>query len=197
MDELLAHLNDTHMVPEWAHWVGGPNMGPFHGASEAWVHLETGTHVMLCWIPDGEGVPHFAQGMVMEVQVVDADNRAEPADATHRVALRDFSLIQQTLTPGAHILEAVNEGAEPHEIIIVRFHEGGDFESFMAAFSPNATGPPPADFVAGTTGIHPGDRQLVPLTVEPGRYGYICFLEEPESGAPHFALGMMVEFDVV
>jgi hypothetical protein len=35
-----------------------------------------------------------------------------------------------------------------------------------------------------------------PRTFALGNYALVCFVEEPNTGAPHFALGMIHEFTV-
>jgi hypothetical protein len=34
------------------------------------------------------------------------------------------------------------------------------------------------------------------FNVTPGNYAFLCFVEDPDTGAPHFALGMLEEFSI-
>lgn len=196
MADLLSHLAETHAAPDWASAVGGPNPPVPGGRSEAWVHLEAGEHAMVCMIPDRDGTPHFAHGMAKAVRVVPDDGDAAPPESSLAVTLSDFAFATEPWTSGEHVVEVANEGSEAHELALVRYHEGAGFDALLAAFAPNATAPPPVDFLGGVSGIDSGQSQLFPVDLTPGQYGFVCFLESPTAGAPHFALGMHEEFTV-
>ena len=54
----------------------------------------------------------------------------------------------------------------------------------MIRLAPNATA---MDFVgAGKFNFN----------VTPGNYAFLCFVEDPDTEAPHFALGMLEEFSI-
>ena len=48
----------------------------------------------------------------------------------------------------------------------------------------------------GATGIDPGRQASMHLDLEPGRYGLLCFLADPVTGAPHFSRGMWMDIEV-
>jgi hypothetical protein len=118
---------------------------------------------------------------------------AEPkSDVT--VALADFSLsVGGTVAPGERTLRFDNNGSQPHEAYLVKLNEGVTADDYLNA-APGT--PPPAAGLGGITAIAPGDHQFIMADLEPGNYAMFCFLTDPKSHAPHFALGMMTEFEV-
>lgn len=69
MADLLATLAPGYTGPEAATTIGGSGaLSP--GADNYWpVTLEPGTYVVLCFVPDATGAPHFMQGMAQEITV--------------------------------------------------------------------------------------------------------------------------------
>jgi hypothetical protein len=195
-EDLVEALAGNHSIPDFAISVGGPNYASGGGMSSAYVLLEEGEHALLCVIPDREGVPHFVHGMAMTVTVTDEGNDAEPAAATLDVSLDDFRFEKGAWAAGEHIVRARNIGMQHHEAVVLRYHEGGNFSEVLRAFSPEGTGPPPADFVAGTSGFDAGAEIRFVLRLEPGEYALVCFLEDSATNLPHFALGMQQDFTV-
>jgi|TARA_B100000315_G_C14144924_1_gene393051 hypothetical protein len=58
-------------------------------------------------------------------------------------------------------------------------------------------GPPPFEFVGGLQATMPGETGWgAVLDLAPGDYALVCFVEDPETGAPHAALGMTSSFTV-
>jgi hypothetical protein len=50
--------------------------------------------------------------------------------------------------------------------------------------------------VGGAAVANPGESQTFGIHLRPGTYFAMCFVEDPKSGAPHFAMGMMKRFTV-
>ena len=90
----------------------------------------------------------------------------------------------------------VNEGAQAHEVVLVKLAPAAKAKDFIAAFEPGAGGPPPGRPLGGIVGIERGARGLFTAQFDPGQYALICFFPDPKTGAPHFAQGMTWEFDV-
>ena len=61
---------------------------------------------------------------------------------------------------------------------------------------PEAAGPPPFTAVVGIAPMAPGVTNYAELELEAGDHFAICFIPDFESGAPHFALGMIMPFTV-
>ena len=188
-------FSPTLMIP-----VGGPvAVAPAQQAS-TFVDLAEGTYVFLCNIPDAQGVPHVKLGQMATLEVEAAAEGAAAAaapEASSSIGLGDFAFtVDESLTAGAHVLEVTNNGAQPHEAVLMKLNEGATAAEVAAAFAPGASGPPPAMPVGGVAPIAPGAAQRFPADLSAGRYALLCFLPDPESQKPHVELGMMAEFDV-
>lgn len=211
----LVRLDEGHTVeefgqalssgalPSWATEVGGPNTGTPGIAPEtsAYVDLEPGTYVVMCVIPDAEGTPHVAHGMLDGITVEDHEHDHGPPPApTVDAELADFRFeMPDTLPAGEHTFRVSNDGAQPHELVLIQLMGNATPEDFLAwAKDPaNATGPPPAKMVGGITGIESGMAQSFNATLEPGRYAVLCFLPDIHGDhAPHVTKGMIDEFTV-
>jgi hypothetical protein len=57
-------------------------------------------------------------------------------------------------------------------------------------------GAPPGQGRGGFQAIKSGGGGVFTTDFAPGNYALVCFVEEPNTGAPHFALGMIHEFTV-
>lgn len=68
---------------------------------------------------------------------------------------------------------------------------------FVGAFAPDAPpGPPPGEALGGFQSVVPGGSGTFRIDFTPGNYAFLCFGEDPNTGAPHFALGMVEEFSI-
>jgi hypothetical protein len=93
---------------------------------------------------------------------------------------------------------ATNVGQEEHEILVLRLDTNKDLGGIVEdiAQSESEDFPPGIDFVTFGGVLRPGQSTNVILTdLEPGRYGFICFLPSPD-GTPHAFLGMINDFTV-
>lgn len=211
----LVRLDEGHTVeafgeaiasgglPSWATEVGGPNTGTPGIAPEtsAFVDLEPGTHVVICVIPDADGTPHVAHGMLKTITVEAHEHAHGPPPApTVEAELSDFSFeMPDTLPAGEHSFQIHNAGGQPHEFTLIQLMGNATPQDFLAwaGDQANATGPPPATLLGGITGIEHGMQQTFNATLEPGRYAVICFLPDVHGDhAPHFTKGMLDEFTV-
>lgn len=195
--DLLGALAN-HTEPEWAIHSGGPNPAKPGGPARATVNLATGSYVLVCVIPDREGIPHFMHGMMREITVKDefGEGAAEPsADLT--LTLSDFEFqLESAPSAGTQWVRVVNEGPQPHEVGFAKLDEGATPMDLIVAFGPNATGPPPGRFVGGISAIAAGQTAYFEAPFEPGDYAFLCFVTDPASGMPHFAMGMVHSFTV-
>jgi hypothetical protein len=111
------------------------------------------------------------------------------------ISQSDFHFdVSGSLTPGTHMIRIENAGGQQHEAVLVKLKEGATAEDYLSA-APGTT-PPLAVHLGGITGILPRKRNFVSADLETGNYALYCFLTDPASGKPHFALGMMQEFTV-
>jgi hypothetical protein len=135
--------------------VGGPgSIGPGR-ASTAVLDLEAGDYVVVCLVPDADGVPHLAKGMVLPVTV--AEGSATPAAgvaapvAELTLRLEDFAFadLPETVPSGSKIWEVVNSGQQLHEVVIYQMALGVTQAQIEAIFGIAADGGAAASPMAG------------------------------------------------
>ena len=110
----------------------------------------------------------------------------------------EFDADSEALKSGDFALHATNIGEQVHEVVLVQLPAEGTIEDLLEddSFEPEPI------FVK--FGYGPGDESDValPAPLEPGRYGFVCFLPDtsegvsPEEATPHAFLGMTAEFIV-
>jgi hypothetical protein len=109
--------------------------------------------------------------------------------------------IPDTVPAGVLALTFDNQGEELHEIALVRINDGVTQSLQELVALPEEEAMSMVAF-AGAGFAEPGEADTVLLTLEPGRYGAVCFIPEGTthdtegSGPPHAALGMLAEFTV-
>ncbi len=199
--------------------VGGPNVGPGHQASVA-MNLEAGQYLLICAIPNDEGIPHFALGMQAVLNVTDRTGDGTPpeADATVNLVEMAFEGLPTDATAGTHVWEVADTGTQLHELVILQLAEGVTIDQAIQIFSeppPSASpvaspvvdqavaspaaGPPPGPpfaAIGGVAPLSPGESNYAVLDLAVGDYIAICFVPDAETGAPHFAMGMIAGFSV-
>jgi uncharacterized cupredoxin-like copper-binding protein len=166
----------------------------------ATVHLDKpGTYLELCLIPNAEGVPHLALGMIKPFEVVAATAMTEVPKTDLVVDMLDFAFtIPGELSAGQQTWEVVNHGEQPHELVLGKIAEGKTLEDVMSYLTTDDVGPDaPFTPIGGTPGLSTLHSQFVSFDLTPGEYVTLCFFPDPESGKPHIALGMVSHFTVV
>jgi hypothetical protein len=184
--------------PAWAKFVGGPNAVVPGGQSEATMNLVEGDYLLICIIPNKDGVPHVALGMEKPLAVRGGkiSTVSEPKAAL-TITQADFRFVlSQPVTAGSHMIRVNNEGTQPHEVVLVKLVPGVSAKDFAAAAEQGGSGLPPGQPIGGVVGLERGDHAFFRARFEPGRYGLVCFFPDPVTGKPHFAQGMTVDFDV-
>lgn len=174
--------------------------------------LDPGTYAVVCVIPDAQGVPHVAHGMMSMLEVTEGAGTApDPvADGTITLVEMAFEGLPAEVPAGSHVWEVVNGGTQLHEMAIYQLAPGVPAAAIIAsitappaspeaigpAATPEAAGPPP--FVAGTGAapMSPGATNYVEFDAQPGEYLVACFVPDAESGMPHAMMGMIGAFTV-
>jgi hypothetical protein len=163
------------------------------------VNLAPGSYGMISFGEEESGPPDVAQGMVKGITVTAAPATqvvlSQP-DAT--IALLDFGYTVSALRAGEQLIELRNTGAEDHEAVFLRLHEGKTIEDARALLAlPEEQQDQQVDTLGTYAGgMSAGAGQTVYMDQEfaPGRYALICFLPSPANGgAPHYELGMLRE----
>lgn len=184
---------------------GGPNVGPGRSSSVV-AYLDPGNYVAVCVIPDPEGVPHAAHGMVAPLEVTDggADGEAPETDGSISLVDMAFEGLPEGVPAGAQTWEVTNNGEQLHEILVLQLAEGLDLGGVMGILTaePGATpeggapAGPPFEAIGGTAPMSPGATNYLELDLQPGTHVAICFIPDAETGMPHFLMGMIAEFNV-
>lgn len=197
-DFLAAVKADPEHSPSWVQHVGGPNAILPGQESAATMTLTEGDYLLVCYIPDKQGVPHVALGMHKAVTVTPGrSNVAAEPKADVRITLADYRFDLSTpIVAGRHTIQVLNRGTQPHEVVLLKLEGQASAKDVAAAFEPGASGPPPGAPVGGVVGIEKGGQAYFTAEFKPGRYGLICFFPDPTTGKPHFAHGMTSEFTV-
>jgi uncharacterized cupredoxin-like copper-binding protein len=199
-DFAAAAKSDPRRLPTWSRLVGGPNGVVAGERTSTLQFLNPGDYVLVCWLPDAAGTPHFTLGMTKSITVLAgaAKSEAEPVpDIT--ITLEDFEYtLSKAITAGRHTVRVVNNGQQVHETLVVQLPSKGTIKAFGAALVPGKppSAMPPGKPVGGVVGLAPGDAAVFQMAFMPGRYGLLCLFPDHDTGQPHFEKGMAMEFDV-
>jgi hypothetical protein len=198
--DFTAAMKNPGPPPAWLRWVGGPNAPAPSGVDTAVVYLTLtpGNYLMICVIPDSTGMPHFAYGMVRPLTVTASAARpaAEPqADVVIHLKDYDFA-ITGTLTAGPHNVRIVNDGPQPHEILIAAMAPGKRAGDLVKWIDAGMRGMPPAKPIGGATALAAGEHQTLVLDLAAGDYGLYCFVGDAKDGKEHVRHGMIKDVRV-
>lgn len=201
IEEMTALLTDPEVTvpPDWyytVHSAGGASAQP--GASRRFVVDLAEGRYMVHW-------DNVVPGLSAHELVVTGDMPADlpQVDADMSIEMLEMSFnLEGALTSGEHILEVTNVGAQPHFAEFMGVPDGTtvqDFVDLMASFAAGPDATPVetslsiADISPGfMTGVlSPGVTMWAELSLDPGTYLLVCFVPDPETGAPHAMLGMV------
>nr|MBP8292526.1 hypothetical protein [Caldilineaceae bacterium] len=165
------------------------------------IDLTPGAYTHFSFSEDENGKPHATKGMVATLTVTErGDSAATPPAADLRMQLVDFNfIIEGEPAAGPQVVEIVNTGLEPHEVVLLRLAVGASMQDVMASMmaGENAEGAPPFEFSGGAGPMAAGMTAWYEADLPSGEYGIICFLPSPvNEGAPHFMLGMAQQVSV-
>jgi uncharacterized cupredoxin-like copper-binding protein len=179
-------------------FAGGPGVIPPGQSQQVDVELKPGHYFLLCLVPDADGIPHLAKGMLapMEVVAPTAQTSASEPKSDGTVRLLDFSFVLPSeIKAGRHIWKVSNEGEQPHELALIKLADGKTMQD-VAAFMQTPSGPPPWVDAGGFQAIDPGESAWVDLDLQPGNYVALCHVPDPTSGKAHEEMGMVLPFSV-
>ncbi len=131
---------DENPLAEFADFIGPPGgfMSPGESADITVPNLGAGTYAFVCFIPsEGDGVPHFAKGMIGQMEVIEGTPPPAPAaDATYRVAPGRAIEGPATLSAGRHTLRIdAAAGSDQLEPGLARLNPGTTFTQLDTALS--------------------------------------------------------------
>ncbi|HYI25186.1 MAG TPA: hypothetical protein VD767_07240 [Thermomicrobiales bacterium] len=215
-DQFMAGLmaGDLAALGDLGASYGGP-MANAGSQGSVIASLDAGTYAVVCLIPDEQGVPHVAHGMVAMLQVSEgASTASDPvADGTITLVEMAFDGLPAEVPAGTYTWQVVNGGAQLHEMALLQLVPGVPAEAVIAgitagpeeaaasppavpAASPEASGPPPFVSLTGAAPMSPGATNYVEFDAQPGEYVVVCFVPDVETGMPHAMMGMIASFTV-
>lgn len=213
---MFLKLNDGVTVDEFDEALESPDLGAIFskatslGGPEVDAGLQAsvildlipGQYVVFCLIPDAENTPHYMHGMHVPLEVTEVVERPAPIpDANVQLIDFGFGDMPMETTAGTHIWEVTNNGEQIHEFLVMRQAEGVTYDEIVAELqtppgTPTPAGPPSHWIIGGAAPMTPGQTNYSILELEAGDYFTICFIPDPATGAPHFALGMIMPVTV-
>jgi hypothetical protein len=214
LESTLSSGTVVEETPDWfwtADFLGNADRATTEQPSIALVGIEPGRYLV------GDPyrpVTEFAQFSVAAPALA-ATNLPEP-DLSIELFEMGFSLPEK-LEGGPQLWQVTNTGGMLHEIAIFPVPAGATPEQVQAAVSAELAaefGGDPAEtraaidalgedwvgfssnLVAGVGVLSPQAATLAQFDLEPGTYGAVCFIPEPNSGMAHLMLGMTDVFEV-
>jgi hypothetical protein len=165
----------------------GNFISPGQAAEVTVPDLGPGTYGLLCFIPtEGEGVPHFAKGMVGELVVTEGDAPEPSADVTYRATPGRAVDGPATLSAGRHTIrfEASGPGSEELEPGIARLNPGTTISELDQYFSrlfesedpppKGAGGRAPGQILFSAFDFGPTKSFFLTVDLTPGNYAVIA-----------------------
>lgn len=103
----------------------------------------------------------------------------------------------KSVKSGPTTFRLVNDGKELHHLSIVKLDKGKTMKDLSEALKKQ--GPPPTWMkeVGGPNPALPGGTVEATLSLEPGEYAFLCFINSPGNPMPHMAKGMVGSITVL
>jgi hypothetical protein len=176
-------------------WVGGVNAVPAGASGTATARLDAGDYLVVCFFPAPDGSSHVMKHMVAPLHVEAAGPPAAVTlDVASTVILADYRITVPPGFRGQGTVAFTNQGAQPHEVVLVRLNDGKTVADAVA-YKGSPQGPPPYTFAGGISTIAAGSTGYADLALAPGTYIATCFVPGP-AGIPHADMGMVAVFEV-
>jgi hypothetical protein len=155
--------------------------------------VPAGQIVLLCTLLAADGQPHYAKGQIRTIEARPATQPAAAQPASEgTISLRDFAFLVQVEERGVkQVVKVVNEGQDPHEIIITKAATGRTAQDVVNYFTAGAMGPAPAEHLGGLSRIDRGRTAYMTLELPPGTYVLACRIQNEATGRLHSQLGMV------
>ncbi len=177
---------------------GGVSMTQPGTTNEALVDFTNpGTYVLLCFLPNAEGVPHLVMGMTGVLEVSGEPNGVAEPRADVEIHMKDFAYtLPASIQAGPTIWKVVNDGPQPHEMTVVKLDDGVSVDDFVTYVTQNGPADIPGTSLGGVQGLQEGLASYLSYDLEPGEYVVLCDVPDSNTGMPHFMLGMVAGFTV-
>ncbi|HEX7387927.1 MAG TPA: hypothetical protein VF285_11735 [Castellaniella sp.] len=183
---------------------GGPGSIDHGKASTVIMDLTPGEYMVICIVPDAQGMAHYKMGMLAPLTVTGVAKAESTPRADLTIDLLDFSFsnLPRQIKAGKHLWKVVNTSPQLHEMILSRLARGISFnqaKAILMAPPPSAKAPVPSVpfvAVAGAAPMSPGAINWAMLDLQAGDYFAVCFVPDTKTGKPHFELGMIAPVTV-
>jgi hypothetical protein len=211
VDAYAEAIRTSGPRPKWVTRFGGPG-GTFPGDSASVTQqLEPGSYVWICPVEDSTGAPHFGKGEFKQFVVGAADPataRAAAPEAAAVIRLADFSFASDApIVAGRQTVRVVNDGKEPHDLVIFKLAPGKTADDMRKAMNPERARrpdekdepPPPLESLGtgagGIAAIRSGMEVFFDANFTPGEYVMLCMATAPD-GRSHIEHGMIKQMTV-
>ena len=178
---------------------GGPNVVATGAVQTTYQNLEAGQYILLCFVADPGGPPHFVMGMFAGFEVVGPTaGLAAPRNVTATVQAADEKkyVIPAALRSHSVIRFENNASKDVHEFTIGQLLPGKTIDQ-VSTWAGNHQGPPPFMPKGGNGALNPGEAGWFKLSLPRGNYVAFCLVPDDTSGTPHAADGMVSAFTVI
>lgn len=202
LQDFVESMAQSTIAPPWAIHVGGVESIPPGAEAEVILDLQPGPHLIVCYHElrrPGEmrGQPHYALGMIAPLEATDAITGAPPPEADVTLTMFDFGFaLSDSLDAGPHLLRVIGAGPQPHNVLLWRLAEGRSQADLIDWLESDRTVPAPAQLLGGMTAVNAGRYAYLPLDVDPGRYVFVCLVDDAEDLRFHMSHGMALGFGV-
>lgn len=155
--------------------VGGPATASPGATVTVIQDLRAGQYVIGCFVPNVQGVPHAALGMLLPLTVTAPTGPAAATPAVNGViTLTDAGFeLPGAIPAGKSMYRVVNAGTMPHEFSLLGLTPGKTAADLKAYFSAPPAGPPPLISGAGIAGLDLGQSGIIVLDLVPGAYAVL------------------------
>lgn len=198
-DDFGPVIQEGAPFPEYVTNLAGANEAEPGADFTATYQLDAGTYMVFCALtgtpedPESEEAPpHFVQGMQQLVTVTEGEI-AELPEADGTITAKDYEF-DIDLASGDQVINFVNDGPNDHFAAVLRFPDGTTVEEAEAAIvglTTSENGPPegtPEPEDVGFSGITSEGKSIqfeLAAPLDPGVYGFVCFISDRAGGPPH------------
>ena len=123
---VLAELPPDAPPPPGIESLGGVSVLSPGVTGTVTLDLQVGNYMMVCFVPNAEGIPHVALGMALPITVTGSEFHPTPRslaaklpEPTVSMNMAEFAFeLSGPITGGSQVIEATNIGAQEHENIL-------------------------------------------------------------------------------